>query len=41
MSSFLLWIAAAPFIAASVVVSVLAMIFVFALVYTIYDVLRN
>jgi hypothetical protein len=41
MSSFLLWIAAAPFIAASVVVTVLSMIFVFALVYTIYDVLRN
>jgi hypothetical protein len=41
MSSFLLWIAAAPFIAVSVVVTVLAMIFVFALVYAIYDVLRN
>jgi hypothetical protein len=41
MSSFLLWIAAAPFIAASVAVTVLAMIFVFALVYTMYDVLRN
>ena len=41
MSSFLLWIAAAPFIAASVVVTVLAMSFVGALVFTIYDVWRN
>jgi hypothetical protein len=41
MSSFLLWIAAAPFIAASLAVTILAMFFVFALAYTIYDVLRN
>ena len=41
MSSFLLWVAAAPFIAVSVVVTVLAMSFVVALVFTIYDVWRN
>ena len=42
MSSFLLWmIAGAPFIVASVVLTVLAMSFVGALVFTIYDVWRN
>ena len=42
MSSFLLWmIAGAPFIVASVVLTVLAMSFVGALVFTIYDVWGN
>ena len=41
MSNFLLWVTAAPFIAVSVVVTVLAMFFVFAIAYTIYDVWRN
>jgi hypothetical protein len=42
MSSCLLWmIAGAPFIVASVVLTVLAMSFVGALVFTIYDVWRN
>ena len=42
MSSFLLlWIAGAPFIVASVIVTVLAMSFVGALIFTMYDVWRN
>lgn len=41
MNSFLFWVAASPFIAVSVVVTVLAMSFVFVLAYTIYDVWRN
>jgi len=41
MSDVFWWIVVAPFIAAPAVVGVLALIFIFALVYTTYDVWRN
>ena len=41
MNSLLWWIVVAPFIAATAVMVVVALIFVFAIAYTIYDVWRN
>jgi hypothetical protein len=41
MSDVFWWVVVAPFIAATAVMVVVALIFVFALIYTTYDVWRN
>ena len=41
MNSLLWWVVVAPFIAATAVMVVVTLIFVFALIYTTYDVWRN
>ena len=41
MSDVFWWVVVAPFIAATAVMVVVTLIFVFALIYTTYDVWRN